>query len=99
MQDPSYIPDSSSGIYIIFLIIGIIGYFTVPTVAEWIVQAGGGSGLGGINRTSAFGAGVAGGVLGTFVGRSVRRGGDGGNTSGEQSGTPQGRNLATGDKR
>lgn len=94
LQDPSYIPESSSGIYIIFLIIGIIGYFTVPTVAEWIVQAGGNSGLGGVNRASAFGAGVAGGVLGTFVGRSVRRGGNDGNAPQEQSGTPQGRNLA-----
>ena len=36
LQDPSYIPDGSNGVYIIFLIIGIIGYFTVPTVAEYL---------------------------------------------------------------
>ena len=33
LRDPSYVPDASNGVYIIFLIIGIIGYFTVPTVA------------------------------------------------------------------
>jgi conjugative transposon TraJ protein len=31
--------------YIIFMIIGIIGYFTVPSVASYIVQAGGGGAL------------------------------------------------------
>lgn len=41
MQDPSFIPDSSNTVYIIFLIIGIFGYFTIPTVANWIIMAGG----------------------------------------------------------
>ena len=27
--------------YVIFMIIGIVGYFTIPTVASWIVSAGG----------------------------------------------------------
>ncbi len=31
--------------YLIFLIIGIIGYFTVPSVANYVVNAGGGNGL------------------------------------------------------
>lgn len=31
--------------YLIFMIIGIIGYFTVPSVANYIVHAGGGSAL------------------------------------------------------
>jgi len=31
--------------YLIFMIIGIIGYFTVPSVASYIVQAGGGGAL------------------------------------------------------
>jgi conjugative transposon TraJ protein len=31
--------------YLIFLIIGIIGYFTVPSVANYIIQAGGGNTL------------------------------------------------------
>jgi len=32
--------------FLIFMIIGIIGYFTVPSVANYIVHAGGGSALG-----------------------------------------------------
>lgn len=32
--------------YLIFMIIGIIGYFTVPSVANYIVHAGGGGALG-----------------------------------------------------
>lgn len=31
--------------YLVFLIIGIIGYFTVPSVANYIIHAGGGSAL------------------------------------------------------
>ncbi|WP_423147049.1 conjugative transposon protein TraJ [Rubrolithibacter danxiaensis] len=31
--------------YLVFLIIGIVGYFTVPSVANYIVHAGGGSAL------------------------------------------------------
>lgn len=31
--------------YLIFLVIGIVGYFTVPSVANYIVQAGGGNAL------------------------------------------------------
>jgi len=36
---------STDTAYLIFLIIGIIGYFTVPNVANYIVNAGGGNGL------------------------------------------------------
>ncbi len=39
--DPNFSLDSSDGVYIVFLCIGIIGYFTIPTVAGWIIQAGG----------------------------------------------------------
>jgi len=42
LSDPDFIPDPSNTVYIIFMIIGIIGYFTVPTVTGWIIQAGGG---------------------------------------------------------
>ena len=41
MSDPAFIPDSSNTVYMIFLIIGIFGYFTIPTVANWIIMAGG----------------------------------------------------------
>lgn len=40
--------------YLIFMIIGIIGYFTVPSVANYIVHAGGGGALG-HKVTSMFG--------------------------------------------
>ncbi|CDM00134.1 Conjugative transposon protein TraJ [Bacteroides xylanisolvens SD CC 2a] len=33
--DPNFSLDSSDGVYIIFMIIGIIGYFTIPTVGGW----------------------------------------------------------------
>jgi conjugative transposon TraJ protein len=36
---------STDTAYLIFLIIGIIGYFTVPSVANYIVNAAGGNGL------------------------------------------------------
>ena len=41
LSDPSFIPDTTNTAYIIFMVIGIIGYFTIPTVAGWIIQAGG----------------------------------------------------------
>lgn len=37
--------NSTDTAYLIFLLIGIIGYFTVPSVANYIVNAGGGNGL------------------------------------------------------
>lgn len=41
MADPMSVidVDGSSAIYLIFMVIGIIGYFCVPTVSNWIVQA------------------------------------------------------------
>ena len=102
LQDPNYIPDSGSGVYIIFLIIGIIGYFTIPTVAEWVIQSGGAGGaMGGINKAGAFATGVAGGIAGNMIGRTCGRRGGGGSSSGNGGGgqasgsAPNGRNLAT----
>jgi conjugative transposon TraJ protein len=40
----TYFSSTDTG-YLIFLIIGIIGYFTVPSVANYIVNAGGGNAL------------------------------------------------------
>lgn len=37
--------NSTDTAYLIFMIIGIVGYFTVPSVANFIVQAGGGNAL------------------------------------------------------
>lgn len=51
--NPDYSIDNSNSVYIIFMLIGIIGYFTVPTVAGWIVQAGGGGNFSrNLNRTA-----------------------------------------------
>lgn len=69
LQDPTYIPDGSNGVYIVFLIIGIIGYFTIPTVAGWIIQSGGAGGYGSaVNKTAAKAGGIAGGVAGSVAG-------------------------------
>ncbi len=68
LKDPSYVPDGGNGVYIIFLIIGIIGYFSIPTVAGWIIQAGGGTGTRGVNTAAGKGAAMAGGVAGAAAG-------------------------------
>lgn len=36
---------STDTAYLIFMVIGIVGYFTVPTIANYVVHAGGGNGL------------------------------------------------------
>jgi len=41
LNNPTFIPDTSNTVYVIFMIIGIVGYFTIPTVTGWIIQAGG----------------------------------------------------------
>ncbi len=69
LQDPNYIPDGSNGVYIVFLIIGIIGYFTIPTVAGWIIQSGGAGAYGSnVNKVGSKAAGLAGGVAGSVAG-------------------------------
>lgn len=73
LKDPSYIPDDSNGVYIIFFIIGIIGYFTIPTAAGWVIQAGGGSGTRGVNTLASKGASIAGGVAGAAAGNVAGR--------------------------
>lgn len=77
MADSSIGPDGSNTVYIIFMVIGIIGYFTVPTVAKWIVQAGGVGTYARRVQQTAVGtgraaAGVAGSVVGNTVGRLFR---------------------------
>ena len=74
LQDPSYVPDGSNGVYIVFLIIGIIGYFSIPTVSGWIIQAGGGGGFNrNVNTAAAKGAALAGGVAGSAAGNVAGR--------------------------
>lgn len=69
LRDPNYIPDGSNGVYIVFLIIGIIGYFTIPSVAGWIIQSGGAGAYGSaVNKTASKAGGIAGGVAGSVAG-------------------------------
>ena len=67
-SDPSYSVDASNGVYIIFMIIGIIGYFTIPTVANWIIQAGG---VGQYNKNVNSTAGKVGSMAGAAAGATA----------------------------
>ena len=65
---------SSDGVYIVFLCIGIIGYFTIPTVAGWIIQAGGMGGYGrNVNQMAGRAGSMAGSVAGAAAGNAVGR--------------------------
>jgi conjugative transposon TraJ protein len=77
-NNPNFSIDASNTTYIIFMLIGIIGYFTIPTVAGWIIQAGG---MGSYNKnltataakTGAVAGAVAGSVAGNITGHLVNR--------------------------
>ena len=76
-NNPNVDLDGSNTAYTIFMIIGIIGYFTIPTVAGWIIQAGGmGSYNRSINNTAmtagSWGGSIAGGVAGNVAGRAAK---------------------------
>ena len=72
--DPNFSLDSSDGVYIVFMIIGIIGYFTIPTVAGWIIQAGGMGSYGrNVNQTAGRAGSMAGSVAGAAAGNVVGR--------------------------
>ncbi|MDN3707156.1 conjugative transposon protein TraJ [Myroides ceti] len=69
LADPTYIPDTSNTVYIIFMIIGIVGYFTVPTVAGWVIQAGGaGNFMRNVNSTASKTGNIAGAGTGAVAG-------------------------------
>ena len=68
-NNPNFSLEASNGVYIVFLIIGIIGYFTIPTVAGWIIQAGGAGSYGrAVSQLAGRGAGLVGGVAGAAAG-------------------------------
>jgi len=68
-NDPAYTIDASNGVYLVFMIIGIIGYFTIPTVAGWVIQAGGAGNFGkNVNYAAGKGAGITGAVAGAAGG-------------------------------
>ena len=72
--DPTFSIDASNGVYIVFTIIGIIGYISIPTVANWIIQAGGMGNYGrnvntAATKSGSFVAGAAGASAGNITGR------------------------------
>ena len=77
-NNPNFSIEASNTTYIIFMIIGIIGYFTIPTVSNWIISAGG---MGAYNRnvnataakTGAVAGAVAGAATGNISGQLVNR--------------------------
>lgn len=72
--DPNFSLDSSDGVYIVFMIIGIIGYFTIPTVSGWIIQAGGMGNYGrNVNQVAGKSAGFTGSVAGATAGNVTGR--------------------------
>ncbi len=69
LADPTYIPDTSNTVYIIFMLIGIVGYFTIPTVAGWVIQAGGaGNFMRNVNQTASKTGNIAGAGTGSVAG-------------------------------
>lgn len=73
-NNPNANLDSSNTTYLIFMIIGIIGYFTIPTVAGWIIQAGGMGSYGrAVNNTAQQAGSVAGSLGGAAAGNAVGR--------------------------
>jgi len=69
LEDPTFIPDTSNTVYIIFMIIGIVGYFTIPTVTGWIIQAGGaGNFTRNVNQTAMKSGNIAGATAGSTAG-------------------------------
>ncbi|SHM54192.1 conjugative transposon protein TraJ [Myroides odoratimimus] len=77
LSDPNFIPDTSNTIYVIFMIIGIVGYFTIPTVTSWIIQASGGSGfLRNVNqsalKTGNISSAAVGATSGNITGRLIK---------------------------
>jgi len=72
--DPNFSIDSSDVIYILFLVIGIVGFFTIPTVAGWIISAGGMGNFGkNVNQTATKGGAIAGGAAGAAAGNIMGR--------------------------
>jgi len=76
-SNPDFSIDASNTIYLIFMLIGIVGYFTIPSVANWIISAGG---MGAYNRninataakTGSLAGAAAGAATGNISGRLVK---------------------------
>ena len=73
-NNPNFSIEASNGVYIIFMIIGIIGYFTIPTVANWIIQAGGAGNYNrNVNNATMRAGSMVGGAAGATAGNVAGR--------------------------
>ena len=101
LEDPNFIPDMTNAAYIIFMLIGIIGYFTIPTVASWIIQNGGAGSYGKqVNSAGMKGgkaaAALTGAAVGQTAGKLMNKGGSNdseGSGNGGGGYTPSGKKL------
>jgi conjugative transposon TraJ protein len=67
-NNPDFSIDASNTVYLIFMLIGIVGYFTIPTVANWIISAGG---MGSYNRNLQSSANRTGQAAGAITGSAL----------------------------
>ena len=99
LEDPNFIPDMSNAAYIIFMLIGIIGYFTIPTVSSWIIQNGGaGSYSRQVNSAGMKGgkgvAALTGAAVGHTAGKLMNRGGSSKDSNESEGGySPSGKKM------
>ncbi len=66
-QDYSYYFDASNSIYLVFMLVGICGFFCIPSISTWIVQA---NGFSAYNRTVAQFSSILSGGAGAVAGRA-----------------------------
>ena len=66
VQDYSYYFDASNSIYLVFMLVGICGYFCIPSIASWVVQA---NGFSAYNKTVSRFTSILSGGAGAVAGR------------------------------
>lgn len=67
---------STDTAYLIFMIIGILGYFSVPTVANYVVHAGGGNSM--LSKVNSMVVSTGAAAMGTVSGMAASKGKSGG---------------------
>lgn len=93
MNDPGFLPDAVDVYYLVFFVIGIVGYFSVPTVAGWIIEAGGG--IGGYGRNINTAGKAAGGYAKQAAGYGYNKAKEGAAAAGSVLGNVAGRVKGT----
>ena len=84
---------STDTAYLIFMIIGILGYFSVPTIANYVVHAGGGNSI--QNKVNSMVVSTGAAAMGTVSGIAVSSKGKGGGMEADRNGDAH-RNTAYG---